>query len=85
MYQSGCHDEASRLLTLGQALQGRQRLTTVSLLDTDVYVIGLRPNVFVSVERVSLVCEGVCAERGKSVSLSTESIAPRPAWVRTEN
>ena len=46
-------------LTLGQALQGRQRLTTVPLLDTDVDVVLLRPNLLVRVEWISLVCEGV--------------------------
>ncbi len=71
------YDRARCQLTLGQSLQGCQGLTTVPLLNTDVDVIGLRPNVVAAgVERISLVCEGVCGERGKSASLSTESIAP---------
>lgn len=72
-------DRACCPLTLGQSLQGCQGLTTVPLLNTDMDVIGLRPNVVATgVERISFVCEGVCGERGKSASLSTESIAPWP-------
>ena len=47
-------------LTLGQALQSRQSLTTVPLLDTDVDVILLGPNFLCLGERVTLVCEGIC-------------------------
>ena len=47
------------MLTLRQPLQSSQGLAPVSLLDTDMDVILLSPNVLVSVDRVSLVCEGV--------------------------
>ena len=59
-------------LTLGQALQSRQSLTTVPLLDTDMDVILLRPNVVLSVERVSLVGEGVYKGGNKHMSVTRE-------------
>ncbi len=55
------HDKAGGdVLTFGQALQSRQSLASVPLLDTDVDIILLGPNLVISVERVTLVCEGVC-------------------------
>ena len=50
--------------TFGQPLQSGQGLAPVALLDTDMDVILLRPNVVLSVERVSLVGEGVCTSGG---------------------
>ena len=46
-------------LCLREALDRRQRLAAVALLDTDVNVVLLRPNVVLHVKRVSLVGEGV--------------------------
>ena len=46
-------------LTLGKTLQSSQRLTSVPLLDTDMNVVRLRPDVLGAAKRVSLVCEGI--------------------------
>ena len=56
-------------LTLGQALQSSQSLPTVPLLDTDVDVVLLGPNLFSVFERVSLVCEGVYKAQTRHVSV----------------
>jgi len=47
------------IILLGQALQSRESLPSVSLLNTDVDVVLLGPNVLCGADRVSLVCEGV--------------------------
>jgi len=54
-----CLQELLRIVLFGQALQGRQRLPPVPLLDPDVDIVLLGTNVCVCAERVSLVCEGV--------------------------
>ena len=59
-------------LTLGQALQGSQSLATVSLLDTDVDVVLLGPNLRCVIERVSLVGEGVYKGGNKHMSVTRE-------------
>ena len=76
-------------LTLGQALQSSQSLPTVPLLDTDVDVVLLGPNLFSVFERVSLVCEGVC--RSDTSRLADASIdgargtSARKNWMLTES
>jgi hypothetical protein len=46
--------------TLWQALQSSQSLPSIPLLDTDMEVIGLRPNVLSISERIAFVCKGIC-------------------------
>ena len=51
--------------TFGEALKRRQGLAAVPLLDTDMNVVRLRPDVLGAAKRVSLVCEGICLWTGK--------------------
>ena len=60
--------------TLGQALQSRESLSSVSLLDTDVNIVLLGPNLLCGVERISLVSEGVYQGGTCSVSRCWESM-----------
>ena len=54
-----------RRRTFGEALKRRQGLAAVPLLDTDMNVVRLRPDVLGAAKRVSLVCEGIyMRERG---------------------
>lgn len=48
------------LFTSREALKRSQSLTTVPLLDTDVYIILLSANVVIGGEGIASVCEGVC-------------------------
>ena len=70
--------------TFGKALERGQGLATVALLDTDVDIVRLRPDVLGGSKRVSLVCEGICtcARRGNKVR--TRSISPEPTVAGVE-
>lgn len=54
-----CLQELLSIVLLGQALQRREGLASVPLLNADVDVVLLRANVCARAKRVSLVCEGV--------------------------
>jgi hypothetical protein len=49
--------------TFGQSLQRSQSLPSIPLLNSNMYVILLRTNVFTVIKRVSLVCKRVCRMR----------------------
>ena len=68
--------------TFGKALERGQGLATVALLDTDVDIVRLRPDVLGGSKRVSLVCEGICPDgraevRGKIDKRGRDDRAPR--------
>jgi len=54
-----CLEQFLRIVLLGQTLQGCQSLSTISLLNTNMDVVLLRPNVLGISKLVSFVCEGV--------------------------
>lgn len=52
--------------TFGKALERSQGLATVPLLNTNMDVVRLGPDVLGGSKRVSLVCEGICGRKRTS-------------------